>query len=311
MTDKTPDLSHPGDDDDSPRRHPNETIRLLLERSSCRSFADRKIPPAVMDVILEAGIYAPTGGNLQPYSIIRVEDAATKRRLDELNENQLFIAAAPVDLIFCLDWHRLRRWAELQDAPFSTDCSFRHFWISFQDTIIAAQNICTAADAMGLGSVYVGTVLECFREVRQLPALPDLVFPVVLVSLGYSKERPKPKRKLGLDAVVHNEKYRVPDDKQLLAMFAEKYPSGNREVTTERLETIKHVCRQVGGEPLARRCLQRIQKDGYINMAQHYFGLHYRADFMPLMNDGFLQVMKEAGFGWFEPYVGHEDGGVV
>jgi nitroreductase len=311
VTDKKPDLSHHGDDDDSPRRHSNETMRLLLERSSCRSFSDRKIPPEVMDAILEAGIHAPTGGNLQPYSIIRVEDAATKQRLDELNENQPFIAAAPVDLIFCLDWYRLRRWAELQDAPFTANRSFRHFWISFQDTIIAAQNICTAADAMGLGSVYVGTVLECFREIRQLLALPDLVFPVVLVSLGYPKERPKPKRKLGLDAIVHKEKYHAPDDRKLLRMFAEKYPGGDREITTERLETVKHVCRQVGGESLARRCLERIQKDGYINMAQHYFALHYRADFMPLMNDGFLQVMKEAGFVWFEPYAAGEDGGAI
>lgn len=311
MTDNKPDMSHHGDDDNAPRRHPNETMRLLLERSSCRSFSDRKIPPEVMDAILEAGIHAPTGGNLQPYSIIRVEEAATKQRLDELNENQLFIAAAPVDLIFCLDWHRLRRWAELQDAPFTADCSFRHFWISFQDTIIAAQNICTAADAMGLGSVYVGTVLECFREVRQLLALPDLVFPVVLVSLGYPKERPKPKRKLGAKAIVHKEKYRDPDDRELLTMFAEKYPGGSREITPDRLVILDHVCHQVGGEALARRVLNRIEKDGHINMAQHYFGLHYRADFMPLGNDGFLQVMKEAGFGWFEPCTAKEAGGGV
>lgn len=307
MTDKTPDLSHHGDDDNASRLHPNETMRLLLERSSCRSFFDRKIPPEVMDAVLEAGIHAPTGGNLQPYSIIRIEDAAVKQRLDELNENQMFIAAAPVDLVFCLDWRRLRRWARLQDAPFTADRSFRHFWISFQDTIIAAQNICTAADAMGLGSVYVGTVLECFREVKELLALPDLVFPVVLVSLGYPKERPKPKRKLGLEAIVHTEKYRDPDDRELLAMFAEKYPGGDREVTPDRLEMIDHVCRQVGGEALARRCLGRIQKDGHINMAQHYFGLHYRADFMPLMNEGFLQVIKEAGFGWFEPYTAPQE----
>lgn len=303
MTDKKLDLSHHGDDDDSQKHHPNETMRLLLERSSCRSFSDRKIPPGVMNLVLEAGIHAPTGGNLQPYSIIQVEDPATKQRLDELNENQLFIAAAPVNLIFCIDWHRLKRWAELEDAPFTADQSFRHFWISFQDTIIAAQNICTAADAMGLGSVYVGTVLECFREIKQLLALPEGVFPVVLLSLGYPKERPKPKRKLGVDAIVHNEKYHDPDDRKLLAMFGEKYPGGNREITPERLETIEHVCRAVGGEEFARRCLARIRKDGHINMAQHYFGLHYRADFMPLMNEGFLQVMKESGFRWFEPYV--------
>jgi FMN reductase [NAD(P)H] len=309
VTDKKLDLSHHGDDDEFRRHHANETMRLLLERSSCRSFSDRKIPPEVLHAVLEAGIHAPSGGNLQPYSIIQVEDPATKQRLDDLNENQMFIAAAPVDLIFCIDWHRLKRWAELEDAPFTADCSFRHFWISFQDTIIAAQNICTAADAMGLGSVYVGTVLECFRQIRQLLALPDGVFPVVLLSLGYPKERPKPKRKLGIDVIVHNEKYRDADDRKLLSQFAEKYPGGSREITPERLDVIERVCREVGGDELARTCLARIRRDGHINMAQHYFGLHYRADIMPLGNDDFLRVMKEFGFGWFEPYGPAKTGG--
>ena len=309
MTDRKLDLSHHGDDDDSGRSHPNDTMRLLLERSSCRSFSDRKIPPEVLNLVLEAGIHAPTGGNLQPYSIIQVEDPATKKRLDELNEDQLFIAAAPVNLIFCIDWHRLKRWAELQCAPFTADRSFRHFWISFQDTIIAAQNICTAADALGLGSVYVGTVLECFREVRQLLALPDGVFPVVLLSLGYPKKRPKPKRKLGVDTIVHKEKYRDPDDQSLLARFEEKYPGGNREITPERLQTIEHVCREVGGQDFARKCLARIHKDGHINTVQHYFGLHYRADIMPKMNEGYLQIMKESGFRWFETFVPHKTEG--
>ena len=151
--------SHHGVDDSAGRRYPNETMRLLLERGSCRYFENRKIPPDVLDLILKAGVHAPTGGNLQPYSIIKIEDEQTKRKLTELCGNQQFIAHAPVNLMFCIDWYRLRRWAELEIAPFTATSSFRHFWISFQDTMIAAQNICTAADAMGLGSVYVGTVL--------------------------------------------------------------------------------------------------------------------------------------------------------
>ncbi len=199
-------ISHHGIDDSLDNKYPNETIRLLLERSSCRSFYDKKIPEDVLDQILDAGNHAATGGNLQPFSVIKIENEATKRRLTELCGDQEFIFTAPVDLLFCLDWYRLRRWAEIETAPFTATSSFRHFWISFQDTLIAAQNICTAADALGLGSVYVGTVLECFRELRKMFDLPNGVFPVVLLSLGYPKARPLPKKKLGIGTIVPQRK---------------------------------------------------------------------------------------------------------
>jgi len=296
------DPSHHGVDDPGGGKYPNETIRFLHERSSCRSFHDKKIPPEVMNLILEAGLHAATGGNLQPYSIIQIQDEATKRQLAKLNEDQNFIITAPVDLLFCIDFRRLRRWAELECAPFSASSSFRHFWISFQDTIIAAQNICTAADALGLGSVYVGTVIDCLREIRELLAIPEGVFPVVLLSLGYPKDRPGSKRKLGVSTIVHREKYRDLDDKTLLAAFGEKYPGWQREITPERMETMARVGRAVHDDEFAQRCLAKITEQGYINAIQNYFGLHYRADLMPQGNDEYLRIMEEAGFTWFRRY---------
>jgi len=295
--------SHHGVDNTINKRYQNETIRLLHERSSCRSFFDKKIPQKIMNTILQAGIHAATGGNLQPYSIIQIQDKETKKRLAELNGNQSFIFTAPVDLLFCIDFRRLKRWAELEEAPFSAYGSFRHFWISFQDTIIAAQNICTAADALGLGSVYVGTVIDCLREVRQLLTIPEGVFPVVLLSLGYPKDRPSPKRKLGVETVVHKEKYSDLDDKTLLAAFSKKYPGWQKEITPERLETIRQVCRTVHSDEFAKSCLDRIAKQGYINAIQNYFGLHYRADLMPQGNDEYLRIMEESGFTWLRSWV--------
>jgi nitroreductase len=301
MTEHHNEPTHHGIDDNSRGQYPNSTLRLLIERSSCRSFTNEAIPDDVLQLILEAGIHSATGGNLQPYSIIKIADASTKSRLAELNENQTFIATAPVNLLFCLDWHRLRRWADLQVAPFAASSSFRHFWISFQDTIIAAQSICTAADALGLGSVYVGTVLECFPELREIFGLPDGVFPVVLLSLGYPKVRPLPKKKLRIPVIVHDEKYREDSDQELLTAFEEKYPAWKREITRERLKTMERVCREVHGEAFARKCLTEVEKRGYFNAVQNYFGLHYQADIMAARNGEFLKTMEEFGFGWFKP----------
>ncbi|MHC5079243.1 MAG: nitroreductase family protein [Planctomycetota bacterium] len=167
----------------------NETIRLLRERSSCRNFLDKPIEPAVLRTVLEAGIQAPTGGNLQPYSIIKIEDGQTKERLADLCGNQRYVARAPTNLLFCIDMRRLERWAVLEAAPFTSRYSFRVFWIAMQDTVICAQNVCTAADALGLGSVYIGTILEAVPETRRILRLPRGVFPVVLLCLGSSSMR--------------------------------------------------------------------------------------------------------------------------
>lgn len=281
--------------------YPNQTLRLLIERASCRIFADKKIPRHVLHLILEAGIHAPTGGNLQPYSIIKIEADEPKHKLAEMCE-QKFISDAPVNLLFCIDWRRLERWAQVEVAPFSATSSFRHFWISFQDTIIVAQTICTAADSLGLGSVYIGTVLEFLRELRDMFQLPKGVLPVVLLCLGYPKTKLRSRKKLGINAIVHKEKYHEIDNKNLKRVFSAKYPHVKIEITEKRLARIAEVCRKVHGKEFAKQCIQSIKKKGYINPVQRYFGLHYDADVMPEDNEEFLIIMEEFGFNWFKKF---------
>ena len=291
----------PGD-----REYPNETMKLLIERASCRNFSDKDIPPNVLQLVLEAGIHAATGGNLQPYSIIKIEQEKTRGKLAEWCGQRL-IRRAPTLLLFCIDWHRIERWASLEAAPFTATSSFRHFWISFQDTIICAQNVCTAADALGLGSVYIGTVMEFFPELREMFQLPKGVFPVVLLCLGYPKTRPRPRKKLGVEVIVHAERYHEMADRELLDTFDEKYPGHRVRITERRLDMISEVCREVHGEECARRCVERIKETGYITPVQRYFGLHYRANALPRGNDDFLKLMEEFGFDWFKAYQPFED----
>jgi len=281
--------------------YPNPTLKLLIERASCRDFSDEKISPDVLQMVLEAGTHAPTGWNLQPYSIIKIENDETKQKLAQMCR-QDFIGQAPVLLLFCIDWQRVERWTRLSVAPFTATSSFAHFWISFQDTILCAQNLCMAADAVGLGSVYIGAVVEFLTEVRDMFQLPPGVLPAVLLCLGYPKTRPQPQKKLGVDVIVHAEQYREMEDKEIVAAFKKKYRGQELEITPERLATIAQVCRKVHGEEFAKMCLARINKDGYINPAQRDFGLKCRADFMPLGNENHLELVEEFGFGWFAEY---------
>lgn len=302
MTDKKM-PSHHGYKERKHGHNPNETIRLLMERASCRNFADKEIPEQILNVVLEAGSHAATAGNLQPYSIIKISSGDTKGKLAEMC-GQDFIARAPVNLLFCIDWHRLERWAKLEMAPFSASSSFRHFWVSFQDTMICAQNICTAADALGLGSVYIGTIMECMRETRKILHLPDGVLPVVLLCLGYPKSELMTRRKLGRSVLVHDELYHEMPDQDLRDAFDEKYHHTEIEITDERIERISSVCKRVHGPEFAEQCIAYIKEQGFINVAQRYFALHYDADIMPDGNEEFVAMMKEFGFGWFEKFPG-------
>lgn len=282
--------------------YPNETIKLLMERGSCRNFSDKNIEPPVLDFILSSGVHAPTGGNLQPYSSIKIEDKDTRQNLAETC-GQIFMAKAPVHLLFCIDWHRLQRWAELETAPFSATSSFRHFWISFQDVIICAQNICTAADSLGLGSVYIGTAVDYIREIRAMFKLPQGVYPVVLLCLGYPKIKPSVRKKLPPSVIVHNERYNSIDDTEILKNFNEKYEDTRIKITEERMKDMEQTCREVHGEEFAKKCIEKIKDTGYITQVQRYFGLHYRANEMPQGNKEYLKSFEEAGFSWFEEFM--------
>ncbi len=254
-----------------------------------------------MKIVLEAGVHAPTAGNLQPYSIIRIENTETKQKLAKMCE-QSFIGRAPVLLLFCLDLHRNQRWAELEVAPYTATSAFRHFWVSFQDTVICAQNICTAGDSVGLGSVYIGTVIDMPSKIQTMFKLPKGVFPVVLVCLGYPKKRHPRRSKLGVDTIVHQECYREMEDKELCEVFNKKYEGQELPLSKKRLETILKVCHTVHGAEFVEKCVSKIRTKGHINKAQYYFGLHYRADLMPRGNDKYVKIMQKSGFDWFKKY---------
>ena len=281
-------------------KYPNKTIELLLERSSCRSFLDKDVPDDILDFVLQAGVHAPSGGNLQPYSIIKIRDKRNRQRLAELS-GQEFVGNAPVILLYCIDFYRLKNWAEQETAPFTAHKSFRHFWIAFQDTMIAIHSICTAAEAMDLASVYVGTVLDFFYEVREMFELPDQVFPLGMLCMGYPKTKTFPRKKLPMSVLVHDEKYLKMRDQELLEAFAEKFSGAELlKPTKSRIEFISKVCEEVQGEEFAGECLKDIEKRGEINNAQRIFALHYSANRMCKGNEDFVKTLEDFGLEIFE-----------
>ena len=276
----------------------NETMKLLYERGSCRTFLDKKIDDKIIDDIIGAGIHSATGGNLQAYSIIKIHSPEQKKYLVEKCDMQPLVERAPLNLLFCMDWRRTGRWAEAQNAPYVALKSAKHFWIGFQDVIIAAQSICTAADSYGIGNVYIGTVESCFEEITQLCKLPEGVMPIVLISFGYPDREITPAKKIMHNAVVHDGVYKDMEINELCRAYDEKYKGKSYPASDKNINTFREVTAKVYGEEKAEQMIKGIEEKGSINMAQMYFGLHYRADWSCAANSEMIEALKSQGYTW-------------
>lgn len=275
----------------------NATLKLLTDRASCRVFKNKRVPAAVVDKLVEAGIHAPTGGNLQPYSIIKIEKTAAVKKLAKFCW-QPFLAKAPLHFVFCVDLHRHKRWAMLENAPYSADRSLRPFWIAFQDTIICAQNMCVAADALGLGSVYIGPVFDSMAQIRRMCKLPKGVVPVVSLAVGYPKVKPPRRKKLPAALLAHSEVYREATDKELLTAFRKRYAGVSEAVNKKDLKVLADACRVAHNTGFAEKCLDDVKARGNFNAPQIVFGLHYRADRMLQNTPKQLRMLKTSGLAW-------------
>lgn len=202
----------------------NQTIRQLKERKSVRVFTDRQIAPEAVAAILEAAVNAPTAGNQQLYTILHITDPRLKEQLAESCDHQPFIATAPLVLVFCADcrkwYHAFREYGCEPRKPGVGD-----LMLAVSDTNIAAQNAVVAAQSLGIGSCYIGDIMENAEQQRQILSLPAYVFPAAMLVFGYPTaaqlERPKPPR-CAMHHIVHENGYRDPDAGELQQMLSVK-----------------------------------------------------------------------------------------
>ena len=187
----------------------NETLKQLHDRKSVRVYEDRAVEPEVKRAVLEAAVQAPTAGNMSLFTILDITDPAIKAKLAVSCDNQPFIATAPMVLIFCAD---CLKWYE---AYTSVGCTPRKpgagdLLLAVNDALIAAQNAVVAAHSLGLGSCYIGDIVENYEFHKELLNLPKYVVPAAMLCIGYPTQhqldRAKPVR-FAVEDLVHENGY--------------------------------------------------------------------------------------------------------
>lgn len=181
-------------------------IDLLLKHRSIRKYTSDPIPDSVLKQILEAGARAATTGNMQLYSVIVTQDAERKKALAPLHFNQPMITDAPVVLTFTADVNRFQQWCEQREAGRAYD-NLLWYVCATIDCLLMAQNTVIAAEAMGLGTCFLGTTLYMAKELCEFFELPAGVIPLTTLTIGYPAEQPELSDRLPMEGILHSERY--------------------------------------------------------------------------------------------------------
>jgi nitroreductase len=283
---------------------------LIAKRRSIRNFTDQEIPESVIDELLDAANNAPTGGNIQPLSVILVQEAARRKRLANMVGNQPWVKNAPLSMVFCLDFFRVKRWASMFETKFMGENALSHFLIAYADVMCAAQSVVILAESYGLGSVYIGTIQSNIDEARDYFEMPQYVLPMIVLSLGYPRSVPKNIPKLKRNIITHRESYRTLSDAEIKQAYEEKYgdigDKAERYLERAFIEVIEADKQQ--DEKWIEMAKDEMRRLEIRNNAQFLFELRYPAERMVKLNEELIHAFANAGFNCFTDIIVEEAG---
>lgn len=256
----------------------NLVMDVLMKRKSVRAYEEREIPADVRAEILKATLRAPTAGNLMLYSILEITDQTLKEKLAVTCDNQSFIARAPMVWIFLADY---QRWYDYFLASGVEElCRKRNIslqrpqesdlFLACCDALIAAQNAVIATESFGVGSCYIGDIMEQYETHKEMLHLPQYVFPICMLVFGYPTPQQKGREytpRFDEKFIVFENRYRHLDKNEYDEMFAERQ---------SRLMKIKSM-----------------KEQGIVNVGQATYLNKFSADFSLEMRRSVREMLKE------------------
>lgn len=244
-------------------------MELLNSHVTIRKFQNKPVDPQLLESILYSGTRASNTGNMQAYSMIVTSLEAQKVRLAKLHFNQSVALKAPVLVTFVADFNRFSRWCSYNQAQ-PGYANFHSFFTASIDALLAAQNVCVAAENHGLGICYLGTTTYNAREIIGELGLPQLTFPVTTVAMGYPDQQPGLTDRLPLKGIVHYGKYQDYSEARIRELYAYK----------ENLEEMQ----------------QFVKENNKETLAQVFTEVRYKQEDNEFFSEKMLDTLKSQGF---------------
>lgn len=244
-------------------------METINKHVSIRKFKDKAISPEIIKSILYSGSRAATTGNMQLYSIVVNQSQEKIKELAAFHFNQPVAKNAPVLLTFVADFNRFNQWCEINNATPGYD-NFLSFYTASIDALLVAQNVCLAAENLGLGTCYLGTTTYNAKEIIDNLKLPKRTFPVTTIALGYPDEMPALTDRISLDGIVHFEEYKNYQEADINEIYRLK----------EELESSKKF----------------VEENNKENLAQVFTDVRYKKADNEFFSGKMIDTIREQGF---------------
>lgn len=244
----------------------NEIIKVQLAHRTIREFTDEKLSDDVFAQLMEVARRTATSNGMQAASIIRVRNPEIKKKVSKVC-NQEYIARATEILIFIVDQYRNSQIAKEKNSTDECARDMDNFFSAYTDAVLMAQNVVNAAESLGLGTFYMGSILNDTEEIGKILNLPQLTFPALGVALGYPNQDPQMKPRMDMKYRVFEDTYKKYDN------YLEELKEYDEEMTTyydlrdanRRVDSFTNQVVKKLKSPLPRRqeMLNIVKKQGF------------------------------------------------
>ncbi len=184
----------------------NQVINLLKNHRSIRKFKPDPVSNEKVYAIIESAGWASTSNFIQAYTVIRVKNKENRKQIAELAGPQSWVETSPLFLVFCADLKRSQGACIYENKEMVSGFT-EQFIIATVDVSLAAQNAMIAAESLGLGGVFIGGIRNDPERICKLLKIPDHVYPVFGLCLGYPDEKQEQKPRLPVNVVLKEDYY--------------------------------------------------------------------------------------------------------
>ncbi len=245
-------------------------MKNLSTRRTIRKYTDKDVSNELLNRLMEEAARTQTMGNLQLYSVVVTRSPEMKKQLAPAHFGQPMVTEAPVVLTVCADFNRTSFWARCRKAEPGYD-NFLSFMNAATDALLYTQTLCNLMDEEGLGYCYLGTTVYQPQQIIDVLRLPQLVFPVATLTVGWPAEEPPLSDRLPMESFVHHETYKdySPADIDRFYTAKEELPENQHFVEINNKETLAQVFTDIrytrkDNEAMSTGLMETLKKQGFV-----------------------------------------------
>lgn len=242
----------------------NDVMRGLMSHSSVRSFTDQPIDSELLQALLRCGQSASSSSFIQAYSVVRVSGEENRKIIAKAAGNQRWVIEAAEFLVFCADMKRIEYACEKFNRG-KLEGYTEHFITATIDTALMAQTLLVAAESAGLGGVFVGGIRNNPEAVAECLQLPDLVYPVFGMCLGWPDAQPETKPRFPASTILHQDRYDSASISQQVDMYDQQMNAyyANRDDNSKLTNWSEQTANAVQGK-VREHMLSFLQQRGFL-----------------------------------------------